>query len=761
MKIKRNRKIISILLTLSFLVAMLVPMVGPAGASSTYSVLAAPTVLNDDTIQGLGTIQIDIPQVTVGTSTILVTLPTNFAIDWTALANSPVVSVVKSGGGTFAAGYFAAAAAAAAPDVNGRFSNAGIIAVSAREFKVTYTAAAAEYDVRLLLTLPNVTIPSSADGDIKVTIDKLAGDFSPGSAVVGTAGSGKVSAYVSDATLTFTNAGTTGSRIEIYLKENTRFAIKGTALAPEATSVKFKLPKGITWAGNGVVTNLTDGLAADITATRDAADFRVMNIGRAAATDPKSIYKIAADVNVDDSEAVLGNVDVAVSGTSSVDPSTVTIGEYVEYSIKLVNAKDPKDVTPGRTNQDVGDFNIEEGAADSILNGRTITMELPEGVKWATVNNPTTTGNLGFTAAGVTAVGSDGRKVKFTTNNVGAASKGKFKFTNVQVDVAVDFTGDIKVIVDGAGIDNQEIVIGKAVKALTATVDTTPEVIIGLQQQAGGTIKIVEGAKEVLINGKNLTVNAPTGVTWSKVPTVKVSEGDLSIDTNGVTKDGGVLTIPIKSQSTTASTIEISDVKLTIDRTVPEGPITFKVKGTAIDQINNTYPANLAAGAVGGRTFYATGPNGVCFSGRDTATTVEVAKTVTPAPTTTKNKVIFKIGDSKFTVNGKEVTMDAAPYLKNDRTYLPVRFVAQAVGITDNNIIWNEADQSVILIKDGTVVKLIIGNNTMIINGTSFSMDVAPEIVDPGRTMLPVRWVAQALGCDINWDDATQTVTVN
>ncbi|MDF9409872.1 copper amine oxidase N-terminal domain-containing protein [Pelotomaculum isophthalicicum JI] len=746
-------------------------MAGPAAASSTYSVMSAPTVLNNDTPQSLGSILIDIPTVSAQTySTILLTLPTDFALDWTNTGTSPVVSCVKNGKGA-AAGFLAADAFTAASPATS-IENKGITRVSAREFKVSYRvpgAGDADYDVRLMVTLPNVTVPSSADGDVKVTIDKLTGDFSSGSVVVGTAGSGKVSCYVSDATTTFTTAGTTGGKIEIYLKENTAGAIKGTAAAPETQSVKLKLPKGITWTNNGTVTNLTTGVTGvgqNLTATKDGSDARLMNISRASNTDTKSIYKIAADVSVDDSEAVLGQVDVAVSGSSSIDVSTVTIGEYVSYSAKLVNAKDPKDVTPGRTNQDVGDFNIEEGAAASLLNGRTITMELPDGVKWATLNAPSTSGTV--TAGAITATGSDGRKVKFTVTNTPPCSKGKIKFTNVQVDVAADYSGDIKVTVDGAGVDNQSLVIAKAAKSITATADTTPEVIIGMQSQPGGTFKIVEGAKEMLINGKDLKIVAPSGVTWSKVPTVKVIDGDVSIYTDSITKNEGTVTIPIKSQSTKPSTIEISDVALTIDRTVPEGYITLKIKGAAVDEINNTYGPSIVAGGAGGRTFYATGganpDNAACgliFSGRDTAATVDVAKTVTPAPSTTKNKVTFKIGDSKFTLNGKEVTMDAAPYLKNDRTYLPVRFVAQAVGITDSNIIWNADEQTVVLIKDSTVVKLTIGSNILNINGIGITMDVAPEIVDPGRTMLPVRWVAQALGCNITWDDATQTVTVN
>ena len=58
------------------------------------------------------------------------------------------------------------------------------------------------------------------------------------------------------------------------------------------------------------------------------------------------------------------------------------------------------------------------------------------------------------------------------------------------------------------------------------------------------------------------------------------------------------------------------------------------------------------------------------------------------------------------------------------------------------------------------VIQLTVGDNVMLINGIAISMDVVAEVVDPGRTMLPFRWVAQALGATVSWDEATQTVTM-
>ena len=57
------------------------------------------------------------------------------------------------------------------------------------------------------------------------------------------------------------------------------------------------------------------------------------------------------------------------------------------------------------------------------------------------------------------------------------------------------------------------------------------------------------------------------------------------------------------------------------------------------------------------------------------------------------------------------------------------------------------------------VVQLTIGSNVLHINGIQVVMDVAPEIAS-SRTMLPARHVANAFGFNVEWDAATQTVTM-
>jgi hypothetical protein len=105
--------------------------------------------------------------------------------------------------------------------------------------------------------------------------------------------------------------------------------------------------------------------------------------------------------------------------------------------------------------------------------------------------------------------------------------------------------------------------------------------------------------------------------------------------------------------------------------------------------------------------------------------------------------------------------MDVAPYInENDRAVLPVRFAANAAGISDANIFWNVIDRSVLLISGGHTVMMVIDSTTMTINSVESVMDTAPVIIDPGRTMLPIRYVAQALDCDIVWDETARTITI-
>ncbi len=107
------------------------------------------------------------------------------------------------------------------------------------------------------------------------------------------------------------------------------------------------------------------------------------------------------------------------------------------------------------------------------------------------------------------------------------------------------------------------------------------------------------------------------------------------------------------------------------------------------------------------------------------------------------------------------MTLDSPPIIKNSRTLLPIRAVVEAMGGT---VAWSEAKKQVAInYKDNSIV-LIINNNIAVVNGAVKQIDennpnVVPEIIN-GRTMLPLRFVAESLGCQVSWDDKTKTITI-
>ncbi|MFZ5652130.1 MAG: stalk domain-containing protein [Bacillota bacterium] len=127
-------------------------------------------------------------------------------------------------------------------------------------------------------------------------------------------------------------------------------------------------------------------------------------------------------------------------------------------------------------------------------------------------------------------------------------------------------------------------------------------------------------------------------------------------------------------------------------------------------------------------------------------------------------KIQFKAGSKDYQVQADGLDRvekaDAAPFAEGGRVFVPVRYLALALGIPETGIRWSPSDQTVTLTNDGITVTLVVGGEVMYVNGTaSPPMDVAPVIRD-GRTCLPARYVAESFGYRVNWDETEQTVSI-
>jgi hypothetical protein len=525
--------------------------------------------------------------------------------------------------------------------------------------------------------------------------------------------------------------------IEITIEEATVGGIKKDA----NKALTLKLPKGFEWS-NVSIRNLTTGdnnaaLNGMGLTVAPSTDKRSIELNRGNDNLPRSVFKITADVSVDETTASYGDVYVTVSGKNTVTPGSVLIGTFADYGYTII-VDEEAEILAGRAGEDATiKFRIKENIAGSLINGRTIYFTLPDGVEWTLdANNDltefTTTPKSGVLNLNCKSVKDKPEMVKATISN-NMNNKGEVEI-EANVKVAVDFTGDIVIETSGsAGVD-EEFTVAEAIAPLTGSVDAV-ELIIGAQSQESSDIIITEVAKETLINNQNLELNLPAGVSWAKLPTVTVDNG-LSIGTVKRNPDrddataNNILVIPIRGQSDEAATITISDVYLTVDRTVPEGEVKVSVGGAAINQ------ANI--------------PN------RETALSLKIAEVVTPAPGETVSSCEFRIGSNIYYAGGVAKVMDVAPYIKNDRTYVPMRYMGETLGA---EVVWDDAARTVTLTKDDTTVVFTIGSTTYTVNGEAKTADVAPEITND-RTMLPARFVAEAFGAVVGWDASTQTVLI-
>jgi len=115
----------------------------------------------------------------------------------------------------------------------------------------------------------------------------------------------------------------------------------------------------------------------------------------------------------------------------------------------------------------------------------------------------------------------------------------------------------------------------------------------------------------------------------------------------------------------------------------------------------------------------------------------------------------------KVSLNGTLIHFpDEQPFIKEGRTYIPVRFVAEAMGADVN---WSREIYGAVIEKDGIELQLPIDSNIMtVIEGgkkSTVTMD-AKAIKQNGRTLIPIRFVAEALGAWVSYSKAYSTVQI-
>ena len=111
--------------------------------------------------------------------------------------------------------------------------------------------------------------------------------------------------------------------------------------------------------------------------------------------------------------------------------------------------------------------------------------------------------------------------------------------------------------------------------------------------------------------------------------------------------------------------------------------------------------------------------------------------------------ISMQIGNNGVVLNNENKILDAAPLISQNRTMVPLRFIAEAFGA---DVSWAQDAKTVTIVIDGKVL-------TMRVNQDLEGFGAAP-IISNGRTMVPIRYISEELGANVIWVPSTKTVAI-
>lgn len=509
------------------------------------------------------------------------------------------------------------------------------------------------------------------------------------------------------------------------------------------------------------------------------------------------------------------NATPAVPGTFQATADAVEVAKVVDSSVTL-SVDEDEDVPVIYSGVDVDNHGItddsdhlslevtlKESAKGSLDVKKAFTMELPEGV-YVTDVQAKKSDNVKLTSELVSGNGVTGSKAVVDAFKA-AYEKGeydKFEFarkTFVDTDTLPDamemsfklklvaepgFTGDVKLTLGGDAFDKkQEVTIAKFVAPYTVEASQNDLIIDYRNTKVPTNIVVKEAEEGLWKEGLEFTfgIDRFADKEFENDATYKVDDkSDMEVK---AAKSGLGFKVDDESNGAAAA-VTISDISLYMSRNIAAGAYDLQLLTNANI---NMYAEELAtAETVAARTVtdafdkvtspttYTVADDKDYVDGAkinketvDFATVKEGFVNVITAgrdqdDASFTKKVVVPVGEKYLIAGEEQVVLDVPAYISAaGYTMLPVRAVATALGINNNNVLWNQASRTVTILYGQRIITMVAGQKVVTVNGNTIPASATVQIKD-GRTFLPMRDLATALGVtDITWDAATKTATMN
>jgi len=119
-------------------------------------------------------------------------------------------------------------------------------------------------------------------------------------------------------------------------------------------------------------------------------------------------------------------------------------------------------------------------------------------------------------------------------------------------------------------------------------------------------------------------------------------------------------------------------------------------------------------------------------------------------------KIEMQVGNATAKVNGKSLKLETAPLLQKGTTYVPVRFVSEAMG---SEIVYEHKTRRVTVLRGKQMLEMNIGQKEFTLNGVRYQSEVAP-FTQNGRTLIPIRLFSEQLGFKVEYEPTGKKITI-
>ena len=525
----------------------------------------------------------------------------------------------------------------------------------------------------------------------------------------------------------------------------------------------------------------------------------------------------AAAIIIDAADAKVGAVakltvkalaDNTVSGSFKATADAVEAAKVVDQTVTL-SVDEDEDVPVIYSGVDVNndgitddsdhlslEVTLKETAKSSLDVKKAFNLDLPEGV-YVTDVKVKKTDNVEINGAtSATAIAGEfekaykkgeydgfefARRSFVDTDNKDDAMELSFK---LELVAEPDFTGDVKLTLEGDAFDKkQEVTIAKFVAPYTVEAAQNDLIIDYRNTKVPTNIVVKEAEEGLWKKGLDFTfgIDKFDDDDFENDATYTVdNKSDLEIKD---AKKGLGFKVDTESSDEPAA-VTISDISLYMSRSIAAGTYDLQLITNAnidmyAEELATTETADrkvvtdaFATTAVG--TKYTVADDKDFNDGAkinkntvDYATVKEGFINVITAgrdqdDASFTKKVVVPVGEKYLIAGEEQVALDVPAYISAaGYTMLPVRAVATALGINNNNVLWNQASRTVTILYGQRIITMVAGQKVVTVNGNTIPASATVQIKD-GRTFLPMRDLATALGVtDITWDAATKTATMN